>query len=230
MDPDRDLLTRDYQTIQYISGPLLFVEGVKGVLLGEMVSILMPGGERRRGQVIELSERYTVIQVLEETAGMSLASTRVRFTESVAQMDLSIDLLGRRFNGAGIPIDRLPPVIPEKRTPIIGSPINPVSREKPSHFIQTGISSIDGLNTLVRGQKLPIFSGAGLPAKEIAAQILRQAKVISPEGSPDRETTDAPSETGFAIVFAAMGITFREAAFFLDEFDRSGVSEHNGPY
>src|SRR3990172_5122722 len=227
MDPDRDLLTRDYQTIQYISGPLLFVEGVKGVLLGEMVSILMPGGERRRGQVIELSERYTVIQVLEETAGMSLASTRVRFTESVAQMDLSIDLLGRRFNGAGIPIDRLPPVIPEKRTPIIGSPINPVSREKPSHFIQTGISTIDGLNTLVRGQKLPIFSGAGLPAKEIAAQLLSQAKV------PGQETGDRGEGAGmreaigrFAIIFAAIGIPFREAAFFLEAFEKSGVTDH----
>src|SRR3990172_7704394 len=219
MDPDRDLLTRDYQTIQYISGPLLFVEGVKGVLLGEMVSILMPGGERRRGQVIELSERYTVIQVLEETAGMSLASTRVRFTESVAQMDLSIDLLGRRFNGAGIPIDRLPPVIPEKRTPIIGSPINPVSREKPSHFIQTGISTIDGLNTLVRGQKLPIFSGAGLPAKEIAAQLLSQAKV------PGQET-GKQNEERFAIIFAAIGIPFREAAFFLEAFEKSGVTDH----
>ena len=227
MDPDRDLLTRDYQTIQYISGPLLFVEGVKGVLLGEMVSILMPGGERRRGQVIELSERHTVVQVLEETAGMSLSSTRVRFTESVAQMDLSIDLLGRRFNGAGIPIDRLPPVIPEKRTPIIGSPINPVSREKPSHFIQTGISTIDGLNTLVRGQKLPIFSGAGLPAKEIAAQLLSQAKV------PGQETGDRGERAGmreaigrFAIIFAAIGIPFREAAFFLEAFEKSGVTDH----
>jgi V/A-type H+-transporting ATPase subunit B len=182
-----------------------------------MVSILMPDGEKRRGQVIELSERYTVIQVLEETAGMSLATSRVRFTESVAQMDLSIDLLGRRFNGVSTPIDHLPPVIPERRSPIIGSPINPISREKPSHFIQTGISTLDGLNTLVRGQKLPIFSGAGLPAKEIAAQILRQAKV--PEEEPGRGG-------GFAILFAAIGIPFREAAFILEAFEESGVTDH----
>jgi V/A-type H+-transporting ATPase subunit B len=217
MKQDRDLLTRDYQTIRYISGPLLFVEGVRRVSLGEMAVILMPGGESRRGQVIEISDRYTVVQVLEETAGMSLSTSRVRFTESVAQMDLSIDLLGRRLNGAGIPVDHLPPVIPERRIPIIGSPINPVSREKPSHFIQTGISTIDGLNTLVRGQKLPIFSGAGLPAKEIAAQILRQAKVPEEEGDEGAH---------FAIVFAAIGIPFREAAFFLEEFEESGVTDH----
>ncbi len=217
MKQGRDLLTRDYQTIRYISGPLLFVEGVRRVSLGEMAVILMPGGESRRGQVIEISDRYTVVQVLEETAGMSLSTSRVRFTESVAQMDLSIDLLGRRLNGAGIPVDHLPPVIPERRSPIIGSPMNPVSREKPSHFIQTGISSIDGLNTLVRGQKLPIFSGAGLPAKEIAAQILRQAKVPEEEGDEGAH---------FAIVFAAIGIPFREAAFFLEEFEESGVTDH----
>jgi V/A-type H+-transporting ATPase subunit B len=221
MSTERDLLTRDYQTIRYISGPLLFVEGVKHAALGEMVSILMPGGETRRGQVIEISERHAIIQVLEETAGMSLASTRVRFTQNVAQMALSIDLLGRRFNGAGVPIDHLPPVIPERYSPIIGSPINPLSREKPSHFIQTGISTIDGLNTLVRGQKLPIFSGSGLPAKEVAAQILRQAKV------PEEETRDGQSAAdGFAIVFAAIGIPFREAAFFLEAFDESGATDH----
>jgi V/A-type H+-transporting ATPase subunit B len=227
MSTDRDLLTRDYQTIRYISGPLLFVEGVKRVGLGEMVSILMPDGEIRRGQVIELSEQHAVIQVLEETAGMSLASTRVRFTENVAQMALSIDLLGRRFNGAGIPIDHLPPVIPERYDPIIGSPINPLSREKPSHFIQTGISTIDGLNTLVRGQKLPIFSGAGLPAKEVAAQILRQAKVVDPgSGFGGSGVGKRDQMEGFAIVFAAIGIPFREAAFFLEAFEESGATDH----
>ncbi len=230
MNTERDLLVRDYQTIRYISGPLLFVEGVKHVALGEMVSILMPGGETRRGQVIELSERHAIIQVLEETAGMSLASTRVRFTENVARMALSIDLLGRRFNGAGVPIDHLPPVIPERYSPIIGSPINPLSREKPSHFIQTGISTIDGLNTLVRGQKLPIFSGAGLPAKEVAAQILRQAKVPEEESArlpcPTGRQAAGAASGGFAIVFAAIGIPFREAAFFLEAFDESGATDH----
>ncbi len=224
------LLTSEYRTVRSISGPLLFVEGVRRVSIGEMVSILLPQGGERRGQVIEISDRYTVIQVLEETTGISLKDTVLRFSESVARMALSPDILGRRFNGAGDPIDGLPAPLPEQWVGIIGSPINPVARDKPSHFIQTGISTIDGLNTLVRGQKLPIFSGAGLPAKEIAAQILRQAKVISPEGSPDRETADAPTEAGFAIVFAAMGITFREAAFFLDEFERSGVSEHTVVY
>lgn len=225
-----DLVTREYRTIHSISGPLLFVEGVRRVSIGEMVSILLPQGEERRGQVIEVSDRYVVIQVLEETTGIGAKDTRIRFTESVARMALTPDILGRRFNGAGDPIDGLPVPIPERWADILGSPINPVARDKPSHFIQTGISTIDGLNTLVRGQKLPIFSGAGLPAKEIAAQILRQAKVLSPEGTPSPETADSSAEAGFAIVFAAMGITFREAAFFLDEFERSGVSEHTVVY
>ena len=225
-----DLLTREYRTLRSISGPLLFVEGVRRVSIGEMVAILLPGGEERRGQVIEISDRYAVIQVLEVTTGISVKDTRLRFSESVARMALSPDILGRRFNGAGDPIDGLPAIIPERWVGIIGSPINPVARDKPSHFIQTGLSTLDGLNTLVRGQKLPIFSGAGLPAKEIAAQILRQAKVIHPEGSPDSASADSSSEAGFAVVFAAMGITFREASFFLDEFDRSGVSEHTVVY
>jgi V/A-type H+-transporting ATPase subunit B len=208
-----DLLTREYGTLHSIAGPLLFVQGVRRVSIGEMVAILLPDGEERRGQVIEISERYAVVQVLETTAGLSTTGTRIRFSESIARMGLSPDILGRRFNGAGEPIDGLPEILPERWAGIIGSPINPVARDKPAHFIQTGLSTIDGLNTLVRGQKLPIFSGSGLPANEIAAQILRQAKV-------------AGEATEFAIVFAAMGITFREAAFFLDEFEKSGVSEH----
>jgi V/A-type H+/Na+-transporting ATPase subunit B len=212
-----DLLTREYGTLHSISGPLLFVQGVRRVSIGEMVSILLPDGSDRRGQVIEISERYAVIQALEATAGISTRGTRIRFSETVARMGLSPDILGRRFNGAGEPIDGLPETLPERWTGIIGNPINPVARDKPAHFIQTGISTIDGLNTLVRGQKLPIFSGSGMPAKEIAAQVLRQAKVVG-------ETTE------FAVVFAAMGTTFREAAFFLDEFEKSGVSEHTVVY
>ncbi len=208
-----DLLTREYGTLHSIAGPLLFVQGVRRVAIGEMVAILLPGGRERRGQVIEISERYAVIQVLESTVGISTAGTRIRFSESVARMALSPDILGRRFNGSGEPIDGLPEILPERWAGIIGSPINPVARDKPAHFIQTGLSTIDGLNTLVRGQKLPIFSGSGLPAKEIAAQILRQARVVG-------------EATEFAIVFAAMGITFREASFFLEEFEKSGVSEH----
>jgi V/A-type H+-transporting ATPase subunit B len=208
-----DLLTREYGTLHSIAGPLLFVQGVRRVAIGEMVAILLPGGRERRGQVIEISERYAVIQVLESTVGISTAGTQIRFSESVARMALSPDILGRRFNGSGEPIDGLPEILPERWAGIIGSPINPVARDKPAHFIQTGLSTIDGLNTLVRGQKLPIFSGSGLPAKEIAAQILRQARVVG-------------EATEFAIVFAAMGITFREASFFLEEFEKSGVSEH----
>ncbi|HUK56226.1 MAG TPA: V-type ATP synthase subunit B [Nitrospiria bacterium] len=208
-----DYLTREYGTLHSVSGPLLFVEKVRRVSVGEMVAILLPDGRERRGQVIEISDRHAVIQVLEATAGISTTGTRLRFSENVARMGLSPDILGRRFNGVGEPIDGLPEIIPERWVGIIGSPINPVARDKPGHFIQTGLSTVDGLNTLVRGQKLPIFSGSGLPAKEIAAQILRQAKVIGEEAE-------------FAIVFAAMGITFREASFFLEEFEKSGVSEH----
>lgn len=213
----KDLITREYATVKGIAGPLLFVERVRAVSLGEMVDILLPSGETRHGQVIEISEQHAVVQVLEETTGLGVSGVRIRLTESAAMMNLSPDLLGRRFNGAGAPIDGLPPVVPEARMEIIGQPLNPVARDKPAHFFQTGISTIDGLNTLVRGQKLPIFSGAGLPAKELAAQILRQAKVREPE----------TGETGsFAVVFAAMGITFRESSYFLNEFERGGVMEH----
>ncbi|WP_447974710.1 V-type ATP synthase subunit B [Nitrospira sp. Kam-Ns4a] len=223
-----DLITREYETVSGLAGPLLFVDRVRAASLGELVELLLPSGEPRRGQVIELSARHAVIQVLEETTGIGIAGTRVRLTESVAMMDLSPDLLGRRFNGGGRPIDGLPPVIPDTRKAIVGQPINPVARDKPAHFIQTGISTIDGLNTLVRGQKLPIFSGAGLPAKELAAQILRQAtvRVLSPSPGIEIGTSQEAGAGPFALVFAAMGVTFRDASFFLQEFEREGVMEH----
>ncbi|NGZ10747.1 MAG: V-type ATP synthase subunit B [Nitrospira sp. LK70] len=220
-----DLITREYRSVSGIAGPLLFVERLKQASLGERVEIMAPNGEARRGQVIELSEQHAVIQVLEETTGLGVTGTRVRLTESAATMDLSPDLLGRRFSGVAVPLDGLPPIIPDVRMDIIGQPMNPVSRDKPSHFIQTGISTIDALNTLVRGQKLPIFSGAGLPAKEVAAQIVRQAKVREGDSPPSSRGL-SPSHGPFTIVFAAMGITFREASFFLSEFDRGGVMEH----
>lgn len=220
-----DLITREYRTVTGIAGPLLFAERLKQASLGEMVEIIHPDCEPRRGQVIELSERHAVIQVLEETTGLGVAETRIRLTESAAMMDLSPDLLGRRYNGAGIPLDGLPPIIPDTRMGIIGQPLNPVARDKPSHFVQTGISTIDALTTLVRGQKLPIFSGAGLPAKEVAAQIVCHAKVREGTGT-DYAGASPPGAASFAIVFAAMGITFREASFFVDEFERSGVMEH----
>lgn len=207
-----DLLTREYQTITQITGPLLFLENVKQASIGEMVKIILPKGSPRRGQVLEVSEKHVIIQVLEETSGLDVDKTSVVFTEDVARVDLSIDMLGRTFNGVGEPIDGAPRIIPELRTDISGAPMNPVSREKPSDFIQSGISTIDVLNTLVRGQKLPIFSGAGLPANEIAAQIVRQAQVRG-EGEE------------FAVVFAAMGITYRDASFFLKSFEKAGSLE-----
>ncbi|MBI5755620.1 MAG: V-type ATP synthase subunit B [Nitrospirae bacterium] len=205
-----DLLTRRYRTARSIAGPLLFVEQASNVSIGEMVRIVLSDGGERSGQVIEVSDEYAVIQLLEETAGIGIHETDIFFSGSVAKVNLSLDMLGRRFNGTGKPIDGLPPVIPNRRATITGYPINPVNRDEPSDFIQTGISAIDGLNTLVRGQKLPIFSGPGLPAKEIAGQILRQAQVVS-----ERE--------GFAVVFAGIGITSREASFFIEEFERGAT-------
>ena len=205
-----DLATKRYTSINYISGPLLFVEGARDLSYGAIVEIHVQDGSVRGGQVIEVSDRNAVIQVFEETRGMDLAKTSISLREDVARIGVSREMIGRRFNGLGDPIDGLPQIIPEKRIPILGAPINPVAREKPAEFIQTGISTIDVMNTLVRGQKLPIFSGAGLPANEIAAQIARQAKVL---GEAEQ----------FSVVFAAMGITQREAAFFIHEFETTGA-------
>jgi V/A-type H+-transporting ATPase subunit B len=205
-----DLTTKRYHSISYISGPLLFVEGAQDLSYGAIVNIHLADDTVRGGQVIEVSERNAVIQVFEETRGLDLARTSISLREDVARLGVSRELIGRRFDGLGEPIDGLPPIIPEKRLPIIGEPINPVARQRPQEFIQTGISSIDGLNTLVRGQKLPIFSGAGLPHNEIAAQIARQARVLG-------------AAEDFSVVFAAMGITQREAAYFIDQFESTGA-------
>ncbi|MDR7554365.1 MAG: V-type ATP synthase subunit B [Armatimonadota bacterium] len=205
-----ELATKQYQSISYISGPLLFVEGARDLPYGAIVNIHLPDGSIRGGQVIEASERVAVIQVFEETAGLDLAHTSVSLREDVARIGVSREMIGRRFNGLGDPIDGLPPIIPEKRLPVVGAPINPVARQRPQEFIQTGISAIDGLNTLVRGQKLPIFSGAGLPHNELAAQIARQARVRG-EGE------------AFSVVFGAMGITQREAAYFIEQFESTGA-------
>ncbi|MDI6712670.1 MAG: V-type ATP synthase subunit B [Anaerosomatales bacterium] len=208
---DRSLLTVEYQTVNYITGPLIFVENVHGVSYDEMVAIILPDGSERSGQVLEVSGDMAVIQVFEGTQGIDVDATRVKFLEEVAKVGVSVDMLGRILNGAGKPIDGGAPIIPEKRLEITGSPINPYMREQPADFIETGISAIDGLNTLVRGQKLPIFSGSGLPANELAAQIIRQARVVSGEQ--------------FAIVFGAMGITHREAAYFMQQFETTGALE-----
>lgn len=205
------LLQWDYRTIGHIAGPLIVVEDVSNIAFAEIVSVLMPDGQERTGQVLESAEGYAIVQVFEGSEGIDVERTAIRFQGEVAKIGVSIDMLGRVLNGRGQPIDGGPPIYYEKRLEVTGSPINPYSREQPQDFIQTGISAIDGLNTLVRGQKLPIFSGAGLPANELCAQIIRQAEVRSGED--------------FAIVFAAMGITHREAAFFKREFERSGSLE-----
>ena len=204
-----DLTTKEYRSVRYISGPLLIVERAKELSYGALVEIILENEERRSGQVLEVTEDYAVIQVLEGTLGIDVATTRIRLVEDVVRFGVSKEMIGRIFNGRGQPIDGLPPVIPEKRLPIIGTPINPVARDKPQDFIQTGISAIDGFNTLVRGQKLPIFSGAGLPANEIASMIMRYAKVRG-EGEE------------FVIVFGAIGITQREYAYFLNQFQETG--------
>lgn len=207
----RSLVSTDYRTLSYVTGPLIFVENVERVAYDEMVAIRMPDGARRTGQVLEVSGTTAVIQVYEGTQGIDIDATEVRFLEDVARIDVSPDLLGRVLNGTGAPIDGGAPIIPERSLPVTGAPINPYTREKPADFIETGISAIDGLNTLVRGQKLPIFSGSGLPANELAAQIIRQARVKSGEE--------------FAIVFGAMGITHRESAYFMNQFESTGALE-----
>lgn len=203
------LVEKQYQTINYVTGPLVFIENVRGVSYNEMVRLILPDGTKRSGQVLECTENYAVIQVFEGTIGIDTKATKVIFEEEVARINVSEEMLGRIFNGRGEPIDGGPEIVPKARLEITGAPINPFARAQPSDFIQTGISAIDGLNTLVRGQKLPIFSGAGLPANELVAQIIRQATVRGGEE--------------FAIVFAAMGITSREASFFRKEFQTTGA-------
>jgi V/A-type H+/Na+-transporting ATPase subunit B len=204
------LLKKEYSEVTYISGPLLFLQNAPDLSYNAIVRIKDGTGRERGGQVIEVSREYTVLQVFEETSGIDLSSTTVSLVENVARLGVSRDMIGRRFSGAGEPIDGLPAVVSDKRLPIGGAPINPVARRKPEEFIQTGISTIDTLISLVRGQKLPIFSGSGLPANQLAAQIARQATVIG-------------EETEFAVVFAAMGVTQRELTFFTQEFERTGA-------
>jgi V/A-type H+/Na+-transporting ATPase subunit B len=205
-----NLLKKEYSEVSYISGPLMFLENAPDLAYGAIVNIKDGTGRVRGGQVIEVTDKYTVLQVFEEPSGIDLSTTTVSLVEDVARLGVSREMIGRRFSGIGEPIDGLPPVVADKRLPIGGAPINPVARRKPEEFIQTGISTIDTLITLVRGQKLPIFSGSGLPANQLAAQIARQAKVLG-EGSE------------FAVVFAAMGITQREVTFFTQEFERTGA-------
>ena len=188
----------------------MIVEGVEEIKYEELVEIQTQTGEKRRGRVLEIDGDRAMIQLFEGSAGINLKDTTVRFLGKPLELGVSEDMIGRVFDGLGNPIDKGPKIIPEKRVDINGSPINPVSRDYPSEFIQTGISTIDGLNTLVRGQKLPIFSGSGLPHNNVAAQIARLAKVLGDDAK-------------FAVVFAAMGITFEEAQFFIDDFTKTGA-------
>lgn len=207
-------MLKDYKSITEIVGPLMVVEGVEGVKYEELVEIQMQSGEKRRGRVLEINNDKAMVQLFEGSAGINLKETNVRFLGKPLELGVSGDMIGRVFDGLGSPIDDGPALIPEQRLDINGSPINPASRDYPSEFIQTGISCIDGLNTLVRGQKLPIFSGSGLPHNNVAAQIARQARVL---GEGDK----------FAVVFAAMGITFEEAQFFIDDFNKTGAIDRS---
>jgi V/A-type H+-transporting ATPase subunit B len=209
---------KEYQTITEVSGPLVYVDIDEPVAYDEIVEIETPDGEVKRGQVLESSEDFVAIQVFEGTEGIGQDAS-VRFLGETLKMPVTEDLLGRVLDGSGNPIDGGPDIVPEERREIIGSAINPTAREYPEEFIQTGVSSIDGMNTLVRGQKLPIFSGSGLPHNELALQIARQASV------PEEEGEDEDSE--FAVVFGAMGITQEEANEFMEDFERTGALERS---
>lgn len=203
-------MIREYRTIKEIAGPLMLVTDVEGVKYEELLDIEMQNGEMRRGKVLEVGEGYALVQLFEGSEGINMMNTKVRFLGHPLELGVSEDMIGRAFDGMGVPIDNGPKLIAEERRDINGLPINPFSRDYPSEFIQTGISVIDGLNTLVRGQKLPIFSGSGLPHNNLAAQIARQARV---PGSKEK----------FAVVFAAMGITFEESQYFMNDFRASGA-------
>jgi V/A-type H+-transporting ATPase subunit B len=217
------LLTTEYRTLSQIRGPLIFVERIADVAYNEMVEIIDPNGNVRLGQVLEVDQERCMVRIFLGTSGLDLIQTCVRFTGDVARLGVSLSMLGRVLNGFGQPIDGGPPIIPEVSLDINGLPLNPSMRTHPSEFIQTGISAIDGLNTLTRGQKLPIFSGAGLPANELAAQIASQVRVVgdSRKGLGGSEMHSEP----FAVVFVAIGITQREASFFMDQFRASDAMD-----
>ncbi len=203
-------MLKDYKGISNISGPLMLVKGVEGVKYGELVEIKLGDGSMRNGEVLEVEEDKALVQVFEGTTGIDAKETKTRFLGRGIQMYLSPDILGKIFTGLGKPKTENDRIIPEKKLDISGNPINPYARDYPNEFIQTGISAIDGLNTLVRGQKLPIFSGSGLPHNKMAAQIARQSKVLGTEES-------------FAVVFIAMGITFEESEFFIQDLKKTGA-------
>ncbi len=203
-------MPKEYRTISEVAGPLMLVKNVEGVTYNELGEIELASGEVRRCRVLEIDGGNALVQLFENSAGINLANSKVRFLGRGIELGVSEDMLGRMFDGLGNIIDGGPAIIPERRIDINGLPMNPAARNYPSEFIQTGVSAIDGLNTLVRGQKLPIFSGSGLPHANLAAQIARQAKVLG-------------KDENFAVVFAAVGITFEEANFFKEEFTKTGA-------
>jgi len=203
-------MLKEYRSIAEVAGPLMLVRNVEGVTFNELGEIELASGEIRRCRVLEVNGSNALVQLFENAAGLNIANSKVRFLGRNLELSVSPDILGRVFDGLGNPIDGGPQIIPEKRLDINGLPMNPSARNYPDEFIQTGVSAIDGLNTLVRGQKLPIFSASGLPHAELAAQIARQAKVLG-------------TESKFAVVFAAVGITFEEADFFITDFKRTGA-------
>jgi len=207
-------MIKSFKDISKAAGPLLEVKGVDGATYNELIEVILSNGDKRQGQVIEIHGDTALIEVFEGTSGIAPKDSKVRFMGRPFTLDVSEDMIGRIFDGLGRPLDNGASIIPEKRLDINGEAINPIARDYPDEFIQTGVSSIDQLNTLVRGQKLPIFSEAGLPHKELAAQIARQAKVLD-------------DDERFAVVFAALGITFEEADFFIRDFRSTGALEHS---
>ena len=205
-------MNKEYKTISEVVGPLMLVDHVEGVKYDELVEIEQADGEKRLGKVLEVNGDKAMVQLYESSQGLRISNSKVRFQGHGIELGVSRDMLGRVFDGMGRPTDGGPEIIPEKKLDINGSPMNPVARDYPAEFIQTGVSAIDGLNTLVRGQKLPVFSGSGLPHAQLAAQIARQARVLD-------------NDEGFAVVFAAIGITFEEADFFVKDFRRTGAIE-----
>ncbi len=203
-------MAKEYRTIDEVAGPLMLVRDVENVAYNELGEIELKSGEKKRCRVLEIDGTNALVQLFENSVGINLSDSKVRFSGRQMELGVSLDMLGRVFDGLGRPIDSGPEIIPEKRYEVSGTPINPAARLYPNEFIQTGVSAIDGLNTLVRGQKLPIFSASGLPHAELAAQIARQAKVRS-------------GEDKFAVVFAAMGITFEESNYFIESFKQTGA-------
>ena len=205
-------MQKEYRTIKEVVGPLMLVEGVSGVKYNELVEIEQADGEKRQGKVLEIEGDKALVQLFESSNGLRIDNAKARFLGRSIELSVAPDMLGRVFDGMGNPKDGGPALIPEKRMDINGEPLNAAARDYPSEFIQTGISAIDGLNTLVRGQKLPVFSGSGLPHAQLATQIARQAKVLG-------------TDSKFAVVFGAIGITFEEADYFISDFRRTGAIE-----